>query len=178
MSTQPSNGSWKDLFKIEITVSVTDPANCLMIDNRLHEPGGFLTSHRVVLASARVGHSATYDLLVDDGARISLTEKEYSFLKTLIKQMLSDASDSSRSTSSMGWVAKRELTFDELDNPSFKVSSSSVRFASHELARGIFDLRNKLAKHNISRELIESGKKGTHTYRISTSPQDLSMSPA
>lgn len=166
MSTERANPSLKQVACIEIRVFVVDSANNGSGGNTLQDRDGFRTSYRVALSMARVGHNPTYELLIDGIVKISLTEKEYWLVKALIKQMLSDAKDMERSPSSFGWLTKEELTDAQ--------SSSGAKFWKNDLAAGLFDLRNKLKKHNVSRDLIETDKE-KRVYRISTSPQNLSV---
>jgi hypothetical protein len=177
MGTERSDGPWKQLLNIEIRVSVIDPAKGVLRQNNPPDSTGFLTSHRVILRTTRVGDGQSFDMLVDDGVKIFLTEKEYSFMRTLVKRMLLDSKDPARGSASMGWVTKTDLITNELHELPLRKSSALSTFAGYELAGGVFDLRNKLEKHNVSRELIESGKKGTHSYRVSTSAKNLSLEP-
>jgi hypothetical protein len=137
-------------------------------------PGdGFQTNHLLKLTSSLVGVKSVFTLFVDKSTLIDLTEKEYSFIKKLMSQMHADAKDSACSNSELGFVTSADLTSEPFSSLPPSKGDSTIKFAPDDLGKGVLLLRRKLKKHGISEHLIETGKRGTHSYRISTAASNL-----
>ena len=163
----------KQVLRIEINVLVSEQGGD-KADSHPKASGDFETSYKVTLRKTLAGNKRIYDIVVDTTS-FGITERQYSFLKALIDQMQKDARDGSRAPSGMGWVTKETLASETGPGTSLQKSGESARFADHELARGVYDLRNKFAAHGVSRKLVDTGLRGSTSYRISTAPGNLRL---
>lgn len=167
----------KNLVRIVISTEVNDERAVVVETNEVNARKHLIdyqSKYEVFLRTLHIGEQELFQMVIDKGIVISLSERQFHFLYELAQVLIRDGKESSISPREKGWVKVDDLVLPGKEETGVNMKKEfRRRYQKTALPRNLFKLRKKLMKYGVEgNRLIESS--GNY-YRLSTHPEKVTF---